>query len=335
MVAARSRSATVADRRKDPTLSDPVIIGSERSEVGLPAGMDILRSGGSALDAVEAALKLCEDNVDDHYVGTGGLPNARGQVELDASVMIGSSRAFGAVGALSGYCHPISVARAVLERLPQHALLVGEGAALFASECGFETADLLTDAARELWREALAPNNVESVEGENTVSEPGDLAYRLAAIDLVRRLAPHEGPWGTINVIALDRSGELVVGVSTSGYPYKYPGRVGDSAILGAGNYCDLRYGGAGCTGRGELAMRATGARTVVGRLAMGDDPEAACAAMLAEARTLPDEFRAELRTLALTPDGRHGGAAGQAGSMYVVMTTASSGPEMYPRRQV
>ncbi len=315
-------------------MTDPIIIGSERSEIGLPEAMAILRSGGSALDAVEVALRRCEDNLADHYVGTGGLPNARGQVELDASVMIGSNRAFGAVAAVKGYPNPISIARAVLEKLPQHALLVGEGAELFAAECGFTTAELLTEEARALWHEALAPS-ADAVEGENTSAGAGDEAYRLAALELVRRLAPHEGPWGTINVLALDSSGELVVGVSTSGYPYKYPGRVGDSAVPGAGNYVDLRYGGAACTGRGELSMRATGARAVVEQLAHGLDPESACAAMLADAAALPDDFRAELRTLALTPDGRHGAAAGQEGSVYAVMTATSTEPEMHPRRVV
>jgi isoaspartyl peptidase/L-asparaginase-like protein (Ntn-hydrolase superfamily) len=315
-------------------VTQPVIIGSERSEVGLPAAMAILREGGSALDAVEIALRHCEDNLEDHYVGTGGLPNARGDVELDASIMVGSTRAFAAVAALRNYPNPISVARAVLERLPQHALLVGEGAALFAAECGFTQSELLTDAARTLWREALLATE-EAVEGENTDATPGDTAYRQAALELVRRLAPHDGPWGTINVLALDRSGELVAGVSTSGYPYKYPGRVGDSAVPGAGNYCDLRYGAAACTGRGELSMRATGARAVVEFLARGDDPEAACAAMLADAAGLPDEFRSELRVLALTPDGRHGAAAGQTGSVYAVMTGDSTEPELRPRRVV
>jgi beta-aspartyl-peptidase (threonine type) len=310
------------------------MIGSERSEVGLPAGMAVLRAGGSALDAVEVALRCCEDNRADHYVGTGGLPNARGEVELDASIMVGSTRAFGAVGALRGYPNPISVARAVLEKLPQHALLVGDGAALFAEECGFARAELLTDDARRLWRETLLTAD-DAVEGENTDATAGDLAYRRAALDLVRRLAPHEGPWGTINVIALDRSGELVCGVSTSGYPYKYPGRVGDSAIPGAGNYCDLRYGAAACTGRGELSMRASGARAVVEQLARGAEPGAACAAMLADAGSLPDPFHAELRVLALTPDGRHGAAAGQSGSVYAVLTGESGEPELLPRTVV
>ncbi len=310
----------------------PVLVASERGEVGLPAAMALLRQGASALDAVEAALRDCEDNLADHYVGTGGLPNARGEVELDASVMVGSSRAFGAVAGLKGYPHPVSVARAVLERLPQHALLVGEGAALFAKECGFETAELLTPEARELWRSQLLTDLQESVEGEGTAVQDGDLVYSRAALELVRRMAPHDGPWGTINVLALDAHGELCVGVSTSGYPYKYPGRVGDSAVPGAGNYCDLRSGGAACTGRGELSLRAGTARRIVNLLGSGADPAAACQQALEDAALLPDAFRAELRALALTPDGRHGGAARMPGATYSVMTADDSEPRTESR---
>jgi beta-aspartyl-peptidase (threonine type) len=124
----------------------------------------------------------------------------------------------------------------------------------------------------------------------------------------------------------------MVVGVSTSGYPWKYPGRVGDSALPGAGNWCDLRSGGAACTGRGELSLRAGTARSVVDALGRGVDVEEACRDALADAATLPDEFRAELRVLALTPDGRHGGAAGSTGSTYAVMTADSVEPEIHPR---
>lgn len=312
----------------------PIIIGSERSEAGLSAGAKLLAEGASALDAVEAALRLCEDNLSDHYVGTGGLPNAQGDVELDASLMVGSTRAFGAVGAVKGFAHPISIARAVLEKLPQHCLLVGAGAELFAEECGFERSDLLTDEAWVMFREALSPSK-ESVEGERTAAAAGDGAYRRSALALVNRFRPHDGPWGTINVLALDEAGELVAGVSTSGYPWKYPGRVGDSALPGAGNYSDLRYGAAACTGRGELSMRLTGARVVVDNLARGDEPEQACRAMLAEASGLPDDFRAELRTLCLLPDGRHGGAAGQASSTYNVISAADGELVVRPRAQL
>ncbi len=311
--------------------SPVVIIGSERSEIGLPAAMEVLREGGGALDAVEAAVRRCEDNRADHYVGTGGLPNARGDVELDASLMIGSTRAFGAVAAVKGFPNPISIARAVLERLPQHCLLVGEGAELFAEENGFERAELLTPESRRMFRDALGPSSA-SVEGERTRATTGDENYRRSAVEIVDRLAPHDGPWGKINVIALDRSGQMCVGVSTSGYPWKYPGRVGDSALPGAGNYCDVRFGGAACTGRGEMSMRVVGARGIVADLARAVDPSQACRAMLADAATLEDSFAAELRALALTPDGRHGGAAGQPGSFYAVMYPSSTEPEVHPR---
>jgi isoaspartyl peptidase/L-asparaginase-like protein (Ntn-hydrolase superfamily) len=154
-----------------------VVIGSERSEVGLGAAMDILRDGGGAVDAVEAAMRRCEDNVADHYVGTGGLPNARGEVELDASLMVGSTRAFGAVGAVKGFPNPISIARAVLQELPQHCLLVGAGAELFAEENGFERAELLTDESRRMFRDELAIS-LEAV--ERSTSSPSTATVRCA-----------------------------------------------------------------------------------------------------------------------------------------------------------
>lgn len=312
-------------------MARPLVIGSERSEVALPTATALLAAGASALDAVEAALMVCEDNLGDHYVGTGGLPNALGVVELDASVMIGSTRAFGAVGALKGFPHPISVARAVLEQLPQHCLLVGEGAERFAEESGFSRTELLTEESRAMFLESLSVSP-DSMEGERTAASEGDQRYREAAMSLVRRFGRHDGPWGTINVIALDETGELCVGVSTSGYPFKYPGRIGDSAICGAGNYCDLRHGGAACTGRGEMAMRVVGARAIVDGIARGLEPAESCRAMLREAAALDDPFAAELRALALCPDGRHGGASGQAGSTYAVMQPDDDGPQIFPR---
>ena len=293
--------------------------------------MDILRRGGSALDAVEATIRKCEDNLDDVFLGTGGLPNAQGVVELDASIMVGSTRAFGAVGAIKRYPNPIAIARRVMEVLPQHCLLVGEGAELFAHEQGFVTAELLTEYSRRRYTEGLAPSAL-SLEGENTMAVDGDELYRRSALELVERLGPPEGMYGTVNIIALDRYGELVTGVSTSGYPWKYPGRVGDSSLPGCGNYADSRYGAAACTGRGELSMRVGGARSVVEGLRAGLSPLDACLSMLRDAATLPDPFRAELRTLCLTPDGRHAAASGQASATYNVMTSDSVSIEVHNR---
>ena len=294
------------------------MIASERGEVGLAAGMDLLRAGRSAMDAVEAAVRVVEANEADHYVGVGGLPNLLGVVELDASIMDGATRRAGAVAAVTGFPHPISIARAVCDRLPQHLLLVGAGAERFADEAGIERGETLTDEAKRMWQEGLEPDGLARA-GENF--GPGEVEYRRQALDRIAVMGPPDGPWGTVNVLALDAAGNLAVAVSTSGYPWKYPGRVGDSALIGAGNYCDNRFGAAACTGRGELAIRASTARCAVLALAGGMDPAQACGTVLADAAGLTDDFKSHLQVLCLTPEGRHAGASTKPGSTYSVIT--------------
>jgi isoaspartyl peptidase/L-asparaginase-like protein (Ntn-hydrolase superfamily) len=307
-------------------------VTSERGEVGIAAAMELLRAGGSAMDAVEAALLVAEANEADHYVGVGGLPNLLGEVELDASIMDGASRRAGAVAAVTGFPHPISIARAVCDRLPQHVLLVGAGAERFADEVGIERGPTLTDEARKLWREGLEPAGLEAAKEKNG---EGEVEYRRQVIDRLTAMAPPGGPWGTTNVLALDAAGNLAVGVSTSGYPWKYPGRVGDSAVIGAGNYCDNRVGAAACTGRGELAIRGCTARSVLLAIEAGNEPAQACAVALAQTLDLPDEYRAPLQALCLTPDGRHGGASTRAGSTYAVMTARDEAYRIENRTQI
>jgi isoaspartyl peptidase/L-asparaginase-like protein (Ntn-hydrolase superfamily) len=307
------------------------MIASEGGEVGLAAGMDLLRAGASALDAVEAAVRVVESNEADHHVGVGGLPNLLGEVELDASIMDGATRQAGAVAAVTGFPHPISIARAVCDRLPQHLLLVGAGAEGFADEVGIERGPTLTDEALRIWRDGLSASGIEAAEAK---SGPGEGVYRRRALERMATMSPPAGPMGTVNVLALDAAGNLASGVSTSGYPWKYPGRVSDSAIIGAGNYCDNRVGAAACTGRGELAIRGTTARSVLWALAAGRDPAQACAEALAETLELPDEFRTPLQALCLTPDGRHGGASTRAGATYSVMTADDESFRTEARRQ-
>jgi isoaspartyl peptidase/L-asparaginase-like protein (Ntn-hydrolase superfamily) len=308
------------------------MIASERGEVGLAAGVDLLRAGASAMDAVEAAVRVVESNEADHYVGVGGLPNLLGEVELDASIMDGATRRAGAVAAVSGFPHPISIARAVCERLPQHLLLVGAGAERFADEVGIERGPTLTGEATAMWRDGLSAAGLDAAEARHG---PGERAYRERVLERLASMPVPGGPWDTVNVLALDDGGNLAVGVSTSGYPWKYPGRVSDSAIIGAGNYCDNAVGGAACTGRGELAIRGTTARSVLHALAAGADPAQACAVALAETLELPDEFRTPLQALCLTPDGRHGGASTIAGASYAVMTAEDETFRIQQRRQI
>jgi isoaspartyl peptidase/L-asparaginase-like protein (Ntn-hydrolase superfamily) len=296
------------------------------------AAMDLLRAGSSALDAVEFAVRAAEANEADHYVGVGGLPNLLGDVELDASIMDGATRKAGAVAAVTGFPHPISIARAVMDRLPQHLLLVGAGAERFADEVGIERGETLTEEAKKLWQQGLeteALGNIAERQGD------GELAYRRQVIERLGSMTPHDGPWGTVNVLALDAAGNLAAAVSTSGYPWKYPGRVGDSALIGSGNYCDSRVGAAACTGRGELAIRAGTAREVLLALRAGRDPAQACVAALAETLELPDDYRSPLQALCLAPDGGHGGASTRPGATYAVMTADDDSYRMQERAQL
>ncbi len=298
------------------------MVASRNGAQGLPVGMRILRRGGTARDAVVAATKVVEDDPEDRSVGTGGLPNVLGEVELDASLMDGRMLRVGAVCALRGFRSPIEVARLVLERLP-HVLLAGDGAARFARECGCEERDLLTPEARELWRRRL----------RRVGETPASIARKRRLIPVVWRAIVEER--GTVNVLALDRRGDLAAAVSTSGWAYKYPGRVGDSPIIGAGNYCDSRFGAAACTGFGELAMRAGSARTAVERLHAGDTPEDAARDAIAAANALQARVVKRLNVVVLAPDGAHAAATTRRGARYAVMTGHMREAALLPRRVV
>jgi isoaspartyl peptidase/L-asparaginase-like protein (Ntn-hydrolase superfamily) len=288
-----------------------IIVASGNGASALPAGIRILARGGSALDAVEACAMIIEADPLDTSVGRGGKPNVLGEVELDASIMDGAMHRTGAVAALVGFLHPISVARAVMERTP-HVLLVGEGAGRFAREIGANRAQNLTASTRKLWVERLR------TAGET----PSSVRRRAKLLPVVRRTVKEER--GTVNFLAVDRRGDVASAVTTSGWAYKYPGRVGDSPIIGAGNYCDSRYGAAACTGYGELAIRAVTAKTAVDRLASGMPVDVAAQAAIADANALED---AAFNIVVLSAKGAHASATNRQGRRYVWMTPAMKEP--------
>ncbi|MCG8347382.1 MAG: N(4)-(beta-N-acetylglucosaminyl)-L-asparaginase [Chloroflexales bacterium] len=277
-----------------------VIIASSNGDVGIDAAWAILEQGGTALDAVEAAARLVEDNPEDHTVGYGGYPNLLGEVELDASIMDGTTLRAGAIGALRGYRHPITVARKVMEELP-HVFLVGEGAARFAAELGMPREELLTDVAANVWREGLNGKLPEHFRDRS-----GQL------IKSMLRQATHiatdpERAAGTVNFIAQDQKGRIASAVSTSGWAWKYPGRLGDTPVIGAGNYADDRFGAAACTGWGELAIRASTARSVVLYLQIGYTLEAACQTAFADLLAfVSDPAQTIMSMVALARHGNH-----------------------------
>jgi len=293
-----------------------IVIASNNGRVGVPAAMEVLRTGGSALDAVEAGIRLVEDEAGDHSVGLGGLPNLLGQVELDASIMDGRTLACGAVAALRGYGHPISVARRVMEELP-HVLLVGAGAERFAAEMSFRRCELLTDEAMEIWRERLRQ---ELPEGAfEALAERHDLR-KLARLAVKRA-------GGTVNFIARDREGNIASGVSTSGLAWKYPGRVGDSALIGAGNYADNRYGAAACTGLGEMAIRAGTARSLVLYMKMGLSLEEAGRTAMEDLRALVGPYLGKINIVALDREGHHAGFSNRERATYIYMAEGMEQP--------
>ncbi len=303
-----------------------IILASSNGRVGIAAGWEILAAGGSALDAVEAATRLVEDNPDDHTVGYGGYPNLLGEVELDASIMDGTTLQAGAVGALKGFRAPISVARRVMEELP-HVLLVGEGAARFAAETGFVAEQMLSPEAEAAWREGIAgrlPDEFRDAQGA-VVSELLRRATRLATDP--ERVA------GTVNFIAQDAAGNIASAVSTSGWAWKYPGRLGDSPIIGAGNYADSRYGAAACTGWGELALRASTARSVVLYLKMGMPlAEAAREAFHDFAAIQADPAKLIMNMVAIDRAGAHAALTTVPGRTYVYRADGMSAAEEAPR---
>ncbi len=239
-----------------------IVVASANGQVGLKESMKVLKEGGSATDAVEAGIRLVEANPDDHTVGYSGYPNILGQVELDAAIMNGKDLMAGGVGAIRGYPYPISIARQVMEKL-SHVLLVGEGAERFAAEMGFEQAELLTDETHTAWEERLR-HDMPEADFNKLAEHPQLWQWVKLATD------PERPWWGTVNFIAQDAQGDICAGVSTSGWAWKYPGRVGDSPIIGAGLYADNRYGAAGCTGMGEMALRANTAHSIVFYLKQG-----------------------------------------------------------------
>ncbi len=231
-----------------------ILVTNNEGTLGVSTTVQALAAGQSGLDAIEAGIRLIEADPSVRTVGRGGWPNLLGEVELDACLMDGTTLRSGAVGALRGFLHPVSVARAVMQRLP-HELLVGDGAARFAAETGATPAENLTEDSRAAWQ---AWFDHELTEAQKRAWPDVDLA------SLCRHAIDPEVGRDTTVFLAQDSDGNIGSGTSTSGWGWKYPGRLGDSPIIGAGSYADTRYGAAACTGAGEMTIRCCTARSVV-----------------------------------------------------------------------
>lgn len=216
------------------------------------AAWEVLSNGGSSLDAVEKGVMVTEADLTNRSVGIGGMPDRDGHVTLDACIMDHESRC-GSVAFLEGIAHPISVARAVMERT-QHVMLVGSGAKKFALDYGFDTIKTPIPEVKAEWKK-----------------------WRKENKDVFKKPEINHENHDTIGMLAMDANGKISGACTTSGWAYKMHGRVGDSPIIGAGLFIDNEIGGAVATGLGEAIIRIAGSHTVVELMRHGYTPQEAC----------------------------------------------------------
>jgi N4-(beta-N-acetylglucosaminyl)-L-asparaginase len=233
-----------------PNVSPFVITTWDQNLKSTQVTYDKLTEGLNSLDAVEAGIRITEDDPNDTSVGYGGLPDEDGIVTLDAAIMDWKGNA-GAVAAMENIKNPISVAKLVMQKT-NHVMLAGDGAKKFALENGFKEENLLTENAKEAW-----------------------LKWKQKNPNGANRITPlnHD----TIGILAVDKNGNMSGGVSTSGVAFKIHGRVGDSPIIGAALYLDNNVGGAVATGHGEFVMKTVGSFLVVEKMREGYSPQKAC----------------------------------------------------------
>jgi N4-(beta-N-acetylglucosaminyl)-L-asparaginase len=211
----------------------------------------VFAAGGSLLDAIEKGINVVEDDPNVDSVGYGGLPNAQGEVELDAGIMSGTTHRAGSICNLHKIRNPISVARLLMEKT-RHTTMAGEGALQFAIEMGFVPQQLLTPKSLEAWlRWKDTPN------------------HSTFWID-----RDHHD---TIGMLAVDGKGGVVAGCSTSGLAWKIPGRVADSPLVGCGYYADDAAGAASATGNGDVMANYCTSAFIVQQMRQGAHPQEAC----------------------------------------------------------
>ena len=241
------------------------------TKTGIEIAFAMIAEGKDVLDAVVAGVNVCELDPEETSVGYGGMPNADGVVQLDASCMHGPKKRAGAVACLEGVRTPSLVAQRVMNET-DHVLLVGKDAQTFARNMGFKIEDdLNTDKSRAAWLEWK--RKIDPTRYLDPIKR--EAARRRIEREMIDEgwVDPHHF-YGTINCNALNAKGEICGVTTTSGMAWKIPGRVGDSPILGAGLYVDGDVGAAGSTGRGEANLYSLASFLIVEEMRRGKHPK-------------------------------------------------------------
>ena len=313
----------------------PCVISSANGfHTDRPAGVKIaydkIMAGTDTLDAILAGVNTQELDPEDQSVGLGGLPNEEGVVQLDASCMHGPSKRAGSVGCLEGIATPSLVAKAVMD-YTDHIMLVGSDAKRFALAMGFKEQNLLTEKSKADWLRWKTTRKPDLWISDKARADW--LKWNASRGNNAAKANPEfsggDVNWthGTINMNAVNAAGDVSSCTTTSGLSWKVPGRVGDSPIIGAGEYTDNTVGAAGSTGRGESNIMVCGAFLAVEYMRQGVAPQEALMKVMervlehTEKRLLDDKGRPyfDLSFYALTKDGRYAGACAYEGSQYAV----------------
>ncbi|MEC4592476.1 MULTISPECIES: isoaspartyl peptidase/L-asparaginase [Nitrospirillum] len=273
-----------------------ILIANSEAWPGFQTTVDRLRAGERGPDPLVAGIARVEREATVRSVGYGGWPNMLGEMEFDAGVMDGGTRQVGAVGALRDVIPASAVALQVMRRLP-HTLLTGDGARRFALECGFDVEPTLLEDSRRVWWERLEKE-----------LPPADLAAfpNIPLAPLSRAITDPERVRDTTVFLGRDAGGDLHAATSTSGWAWKYPGRLGDSPVAGAGFYADSRFGAAACTHTGEMTVRCGTARAIVLALQLGKSLREAVDLAVADLAELREGFLAGVVIHALDAHGNH-----------------------------
>lgn len=293
--------------------NNPVVVSTWAPNVKANAeAWKTLRSGGKAVDAVEAGVRIPEADPNDMSVGYGGLPDRDGKVTLDACIMDENGNC-GAVMFLEGIKHPISVARLVMEKTP-HVQLVGSGALQFALANGFTIENLLTEKSEKAWKDWLKESKYDPMTIPTLLKEESKKDRR-----------GQQNNHDTIGMLALDSKGNISGACTTSGMAYKMRGRVGDSPIIGAGLFVDNEIGAATATGVGEEVVRICGSHTVVELMRQGLSAEAACKKTVERIVKKRGSAAKDLQVgfVAINKNGNYGAYALQKGFTYAVQSNA------------